>query len=970
MKLSRLAASVPGARLVGADVEIRAVTADSRAVVAGDLFVAVRGRRTDGHSYVPLAVERGVAAVAVEAAVAGLAVPQLVVADGERALGCLIACAAGDPGSRMTLVGVTGTNGKTTTTFLLEHVLAAAGHRPGVVGTVSYRWGGRSIEAPYTTPTPDVLHAALGNMADAGCTHVAMEVTSAALAMHRVAGLRFAVAGFTNLTQDHLDLHASMDAYRAAKQQLFGDHLAADGVAVVDVDDPSGATMVAAAIAGGAGRRVLRVAVDPADRDPVRPEQRDAEIRVLGFRSTVDGIWARIATPRGELEVTSRPLIGRYNVANIALVVGIGEALGLPHDAIVRGIAAVPGVPGRVERVANRAGLDLVVDYAHTPDALDNVLRTLRPLAQRRLICVFGCGGDRDPSKRPMMGAVVAELADLVVVTSDNPRTEDPRAIIEMILPAVPHPFYVDVDRRTAIRAAIAAATPGDIVLIAGKGHEDYQILGTTKIHFDDREEAAAAAALRPSWTVAQLAAETGGTIRLPAPPLAQGDGVTAGSEDGATVVTRIGIDGRAAAPGDLYVALRGHRFDGHDFVAQACAAGAAAVMVAPGRAPAGGCAIEVADPLLALGAMAGAHRARWGGGDASRRLIAITGSAGKTTTKELTRAALAGAGSTLAAIGSHNNESGVPLTLLGLRAHHRFGVIEMGMRGAGQIEYLTRFTRPDVAVVVNAGTAHIELLGSAAAIAAAKAEIYLGLGADGIAIAPADDDRLTGQARGHGIRLITFGEAAAADVRLVGYHPFGPGGADLHVDAHGERRRFRLPMIGRHNAVDAMCALAAALAAGVDLDVALAGLERARPAPMRSEVKDIGGRHVIVDCYNANPASMAAAIDTLMELRGSARALAVIGDMLELGVHAADAHAAVGERLGELGVPVVALGEHKQIVVDATGVPALSWTTDDPVAAARQVLAMTEPGDWVLVKGSRGMRLERVIDALEEITS
>jgi UDP-N-acetylmuramyl pentapeptide synthase len=293
-----------------------------------------------------------------------------------------------------------------------------------------------------------------------------------------------------------------------------------------------------------------------------------------------------------------------------------------------------------------------------------------------------------------------------------------------------------------------------------------------------------------------------------------------------------------------------------------------------------------------------------------------------------------------------------------------------MGMRGLGQIEYLTGLARPDVAVVVNAGTAHIELLGSTDAIATAKSEIYGGLGPTGVAVAPADDERLTARARSHGGRLITFGEAAGADVRLVGYHPFGPSGVDLHVEALGQRRRFRLPLIGRHAAVDATCALAAALGAGVDLDVALAGLEHARSEPMRGEVRTIGGRHVIVDCYNANPASMAAAIETLMELRGSARALAVVGDMLELGDHAHDAHVAVGERLGELGVPVIAMGEHKTTVVEATGVPALSVATDDPMAAARQVLAMTEPGDWVLVKGSRGMRLERVIDALAEIVA
>jgi|JI10StandDraft_1071094.scaffolds.fasta_scaffold14068_4 murE/murF fusion protein len=954
MQLSALVRTIPGARLVGADVSIRAVTSDSRAVGPGALFVAARGRRSDGHDFVAAAIAAGAVAVVVERELPGLTVPHLIVPDGARALGYAIAALRDHPARRLTLIGITGTNGKTTTTYLVEAILTAAGFHPGVIGTVTYRWGGRSVDAPYTTPTPEVLHDTFARMLADGVTHVVMEVSSAALAMQRLAGVEFAVGAFSNLTQDHLDLHGSMDDYAAAKRLLFRDHLAPHGVAVANVDDPAGVAMAAAAETRGP-HPILHVSSAPDPRGPAAA----AALRVTAQRSTVGGIWARLATPRGELEVESHALLGHYNVANIALAVGICEALGVPHAAIAAGIAALPGVPGRVQRVANDAGLDLLVDYAHTPDALDNVLEALRPLTQRRLICVFGCGGDRDPTKRPKMGAVVAAKADLAVVTSDNPRTEDPRAILDQILPAVPDAFYVDVDRRTAIRAAIAEATPGDVVVIAGKGHEDYQILGTTKIHFDDREEAAAAAALRPRFHTERLADGLGATAT------------------GAAVCHRVGIDSRAVAPGDLYVAIAGARHDGHAFCADAVARGATAVMIARGRrgevGDLGAAAIlEVDDPRAALGQLAGAHRGRWAEGDAARRLIAITGSAGKTTTKELTRAALTAAGSTHAAAGSLNNETGVPLTLLGLREHHRFAVVEMGMRGAGQIDYLTQFTRPDVAAVVNAGTAHLELLGTTDAIAAAKGEIYRGLPAAGIAIAPADDPRLIAHARAQapGAQLLTFGDAADAAVRLTGYQPLGEDGADLHVDALGHPRRFRLPLIGRHAAIDATCALACALAAGVDLDDALAGLERARPAAMRGEVETIAGRRVIVDCYNANPASMAAAIDTLAGLRGSAGALAVVGDMLELGEAAATAHAEVGARLGALGIPVIALGVHKQRVADATGAPASAWTTDDPEVAARQVLAATAPGDWILVKASRGMRLERVLAALRALTA
>ena len=964
MMLGSLIDALAGARIVGdPNVTVRAVRSDSRAVEPGDVYVAVRGIRADGHAFVATAIERGAVAVVVEHPLE-VAVPQVIVPDGAVALGVLIGRALGDPAQAMTLIGVTGTNGKTTTTYLVESLLVAAGAQPGVIGTVEYRWRDAAgephrIDAPYTTPTPQVLHETFAMMRAAGCTHVVMEVSSFALSMARVAGVRFAVGAFSNLTQDHLDVHGSMAEYRRAKRLLFSDHLAARrgaaaaGTAVVNIDDPEAEGMAAAAPGP-----VLRVSADG----------KPADVRVVAQRSTVRGITARIATPHGELAIESRPLIGHYNVANLALAVGIGEALGLTHEAIAHGIAELPGVPGRVERVANPADLDIFVDYAHTPDALRNVLTALRPLTRRRLICVFGCGGDRDPTKRPKMGAEVAELADLGVVTSDNPRTEDPRAIIDQILAGIPRPFAVDADRARAIRAAIGEAVPGDVVVIAGKGHEDYQIVGTTKHHFDDREQAAAAVAAREVWSVAALASDAAGTAR------------------GDAAIHRIVIDSRIAAPGDLYVALRGETHDGHAFCGAAIEAGAAAVMVERAvdvAAP----AITVGDSRLALGALARAHRRRWRG-----RLIAITGSSGKTTTKELTRAALALLGPTHAADGSLNNESGVPLTVLSLRDVHAFGVIEMGMRGAGQIEYLTRIAEPDVAVVVNAGTAHIELLGSTDAIAAAKAEIWLGLRDGGTIVRPAGDDRLAAWATRHrpDARQLTFGEAGA-DVAVIGYRPTDTGG-ELELEVLGRRRRLTLGLVGKHAALDACAALAAALAAagGADaaghaatdattdamIDHALRGLARARPAAMRGEVVEIAGRKLIVDCYNANPASMTAALHALAErarpeaqpqghghdLSHGTTAVAVLGDMLELGAHGPDAHHAIGTLARELHVGVVALGTLGAAIAESAG----GELAADPGDAAARALARTRPGDWILLKASRGMRLERVLAAIK----
>ncbi|HUH04920.1 MAG TPA: UDP-N-acetylmuramoyl-L-alanyl-D-glutamate--2,6-diaminopimelate ligase, partial [Kofleriaceae bacterium] len=691
MLLSTLLEDLPDARVVGdPTIEVRGVVDDSREAGPGDVFVAV-SRAADGHRFVGQAVERGAAAVVVERQVE-TSVPQVIVADSAEAFGVLVSRALAHPARALGLVGITGTNGKTTTSYLVEAFLAAAQRHPGVLGTVSYRYGGGEYPAPYTTPTPLILHQTLAAMRDAGCKDVVLETSSAALAMDRLAGLRFRVAAFSNLTQDHLDVHGDMDSYREAKARLFRDYLAADGVAVINVDDPAAPHMIAAA----GSHPVLRVSARGAD----------AEIRAGRARSTIAGIEAVIETPRGPIEVTSRALLGAYNVANIALAVGIGEALALPHEAIARGIREMPGVPGRVERVANDQGLDILVDYAHTPDALANVLDELRPLTRRRLICVFGCGGDRDPGKRPKMGAAVAERADLAIVTSDNPRTEAPQSIIDMILPAVPAPFYVDVDRRAAIRAAVAEATPGDLVVIAGKGHEEYQILGTEKIHFDDREEAAAAAAARWSFGLDELARATGGTVERRV----------------AEQFARVVIDGRAAATGDLYVAIRGERFDGHAFAAQAAAAGATGVVVEAGAdAPAGVSVLRVADTRVALGRIARIASRRWTRDAPDKRLIGVTGSTGKTTTKGLIAAALAPAGRVHATPGSLNNETGVPLTLLGLRPFHDYAVIEMGMRGLGQIAYLVDIAEPHVGVVVNAGSAHVGVVGSVEDIARGK---------------------------------------------------------------------------------------------------------------------------------------------------------------------------------------------------------------------------------------------------------
>jgi UDP-N-acetylmuramoyl-L-alanyl-D-glutamate--2,6-diaminopimelate ligase len=487
-----------------ADPGIAGIAIDSRAVAPGDLFVALRGANADGHDYLGEAAALGAVALLVDTAPrASDLPPAIVVPDTRRALAPIALRFYGDPASELTLIGVTGTNGKTSTTFLVESILAAAGFSAGLIGTVEVRYAGERRRALNTTPESLELQRLLRDMRTQGVTAAVMEVSSHGLALGRVAGVRFDVAALTNLTQDHLDFHGDMEAYAEAKALLFRQHVKSSGVAVVNLDEPRAERFLEAARAGGA--RTLGV---------TRRPDVAADVRVESAEVSLSGVAAWLTLPSGPLEVRL-PLVGDFNVENLAVAVGIAVGLGLPPERIARGIAGCPQVPGRMERVgATGPGAPVVlVDYAHTPDAVEKLLRAVRPLTTGRVIAVFGCGGDRDRSKRPKMAEAVARFADLAVLTSDNPRTEDPAAILREVagglssmrrvapdgLAGADRAYAECGDRRQAIELAIAVARPGDSVVIAGKGHEDYQIIGRERLPFDDRAEARRALQRRAS---------------------------------------------------------------------------------------------------------------------------------------------------------------------------------------------------------------------------------------------------------------------------------------------------------------------------------------------------------------------------------------------------------------------------------------------------------------------------------------
>jgi len=483
MQLKQLAESLVTYRLISEDSPvITGIAFDSRQVRPGYLFICVKGFVSDGHDYADAAVRNGAVALVVERAL-DVAVPQIVVSDARNAMAALACKFYGYPSESMKVIGITGTNGKTTSTYIVDHILSGQGYRTGIMGTIRNKFGDYAEEADRTTQEAPDLQRQLQRMKEAGVDYCMMEVSSHALELNRVKGIRFRTGLFTNLTQDHLDYHGSMENYKAAKGLLFarmdngyGEDSSRRQFAVLNADDAAHDAYKKATSA-----HVITYGIDNA-----------ADVRATNIRITARGTEFQVRTFAGDANIRMK-LVGKFNVYNALGAIAATLAEGVPLDAIRERLETLDSVDGRMEIVDGSGDFLVLVDYAHTPDGLENALSTVREFAEGRVISVFGCGGDRDRTKRPIMGAVAAKYSDYVYVTSDNPRTEDPEAILQDIVPGIREAglsedrYELIPDRRAAIQKAIAGAGPKDVVLIAGKGHETYQIIGKEKHDFDDR---------------------------------------------------------------------------------------------------------------------------------------------------------------------------------------------------------------------------------------------------------------------------------------------------------------------------------------------------------------------------------------------------------------------------------------------------------------------------------------------------
>lgn len=454
-----------------AELEISGVSYDSRKTEKGDMFVAIRGFEADGHKFIPKAVENGAAVILCEEKPSS-DIPYVLVSDSRYGLAIVSRDFFGDPASEMTMIGITGTSGKTSSSYLIKHMLESKlDAKVGLIGTNGNMIGDEFLHTEHTTPESYELHKLFRHMADSGCTHVVMEVSSHSLTLERVAGIHFDVALYTNLSQDHLDFHGTMEEYAAAKRKLFS----MCSLGCFNLDDAWADFM-----RDGASCRTMTFST----------EKNEADLVAKDIRLTADGV--RFASVSGdEISITKLGIPGMFSVYNALGTMSVGLALGLSLADCSDAMSSAKGVKGRLEIVPTGRDFSVVIDYSHKPDALEKVLKTLKPVTRGRLIALFGCGGDRDKLKRPIMGRIAADNADLVVVTSDNPRTEDPDEIIREIVAGMKDkrtPTKVICDRREAIAWAIDNAAPGDVLLLAGKGHEDYQVVGHEKHHMDERE--------------------------------------------------------------------------------------------------------------------------------------------------------------------------------------------------------------------------------------------------------------------------------------------------------------------------------------------------------------------------------------------------------------------------------------------------------------------------------------------------
>ncbi len=954
MQLSSLIDEIEPLSVVGAgrtdEVPISSVEIDAERVHAGTLFVALPFWLGDRRNSVSRAIERGAAAVVAEhAPLLGDAPTGILVEDSRAALGRLLSALHGYPSRSMTILAVTGTQGKTTVTHLLRHILASTGRSADWIGTLGASVGGRMRDTGYTTPPADILQPLLAEARTAGATHVCLEASSEALALQRLAGTRIAVAGFTNLARDHLDFHADLASYTAAKAILFRE-LAER--ACFNVDDEVG-EQFHRAFRGG------RLSVSTISG-------RAADLVLESRQASLSGTFVRVRYG-SEVERFMLPIPGKHNVENAAVALGMSLLAGvsLAHGVQALESAALPR--GRLEKIGERPRV--FVDFAHTPGALRRVLAELKALVAGRLICIFGAGGNRDTGKRPLMAQAVSELADAAILTSDNPRWEDPSTIIAEVFAGASGTaeMSIEVDRARALCRAIQQAADEDTLLIAGKGHETWQESRGVRLPLDDAEICREQLALRR-----RRAAYKGLSVR--AVEAALDISGTGGSC--LSIFTQAVVDGEAAVPGSLFVALAPSKgaCEGSEAgraISRAIAKGATGVIcdaALSGTVSADVRAFPVRDPVAAYRSIAGLWRQQ-----VDLPIVAVAGAAGKTTTKDFIAAALSRRFNAIATPENLNGFLGVPHTLLRLRTEHDVAVVEIGIDAPGVMALQVAMVNPDIAVLTSLGLEHLDGFGNLETAVAEETALFGRVAhAGGTLFVNLDDPLVVAACEplDGGRRIgFTLAEGPLPHARRAAVHEVVRGrrrGERLWIEGLGlSAFEVRPPLPGPHNARNVLAAVAIARVLGCSADDVAAGLETCHTSPGRAQCVSLNGIEVICDFYNANPVSMQAALQLLDERRHATggSAWACLGELAEMSDLREQVHRNVAREAHRLGFEnVITIGAATSYIVDELhrlGSAANVRHVDDCAEMAEAILRGAAPSDVIMLKGSRSNRLE-----------
>lgn len=928
------------------DLEIFGLTTDSRKVEPGFLFIAIPGVKINGVDFIEQACKNGAVACLIPEGYFPQVNNIIFLTSSNIRKDTALLAANFYKKQPKNVVSVTGTNGKTSTVNFCRQIWENLRKKSASIGTLGIIASDFIQYGTMTTPDSITLHKEINDLTEKGVDYLAFEASSHGIEQNRIDGIKISAAGFTNITRDHLDYHKTMENYLNAKLGLFNRNLSSNNV-VLNSDIP--------------------------EFNQIKNYCLSKNLNIIDYGVNASSIKILYSNPNNNgqnvcLEIFNQkyevkfPLVGRFQLMNALCALGLCIATMKKDENIsdyVKQLEFLKGIPGRMEFVGSRKNsANIYVDYAHTPDALENVLKALRPHTKNKLHVVFGCGGDRDRGKRPQMGAICQQLADIIYVTDDNPRSEEPYEIRSSILAACPNAFNIG-ERALAIRTAIKNLESGDTLVIAGKGHEIGQMIKGINHPFDDRIEAKKAItdAEKPLWHSSEIAEATNGR--------------TGSNFD----IYGISIDTRTIKEGDLYIALVGENLDGHTFIQQAFEKGACGALVSsiPKEIDTTKL-IVVNDTLQALKDIAIAARKR-----TQAKVIGITGSSGKTSTKEMLRNALSCVGLTHYTLGNLNNNIGVPLTLSRMPQNCNFAILEMGINHFGEMTELTNLVKPDFALITMIGNAHCEYFKQPEDTALAKAEIFKSMNQKGCVLLNADNELfsiLEKEAKKNDLKNIySFGSNANNYISLLHLSHL-QNRNEITVKIGNSIYSYQLNIPGKHQVLNSLGVVGILSLLNVDMQTCLQGLSLLKPSKGRGEQiilpcpKDKNNTYTLIDdAYNANPESVKAGLNVLGEIQTNGKKIVVLADMLELGEKSNSLHLSIKDYLLSNKIDYFfAVGEKMGILFDEVKLPGIKTKTS--LEMVPNLIKIIQKDDVVYVKGSNSMKLSILVEKLKEFNN